>query len=72
METHKTKLFTRKEVIEIWQDQKEEFLNSYCCPNCRDLLFDHPYQIMFEKSEKHLYCHNAECSSYNLPIENIK
>ena len=65
----KTKLLTRKEIIEIWNDQSEDFLNSYCCPNCRDILYNHPYQLMLEVSEEHYFCHNRDCANYNLAIE---
>lgn len=34
------KLLTRKEIIDIWSKQPKEYLESYCCPNCRDLLND--------------------------------
>ena len=32
------KLLTRKEIIELWQKQGENYLNQLCCPNCRDIL----------------------------------
>lgn len=33
------KLFTRKEIIEYWLKQDDDFLNALCCPSCRDILF---------------------------------
>lgn len=28
----------RKEIIKIWKKQQREFLNVFCCPDCRDVL----------------------------------
>jgi hypothetical protein len=39
MEVKKSKLLTRKEIIDLWMKQPEELLNILSCPNCRDLLF---------------------------------
>ncbi|MBN2547489.1 MAG: hypothetical protein JXB50_16915 [Spirochaetes bacterium] len=33
------KLLTRREVIGIWSRQKNELLDTYVCPKCRDLLY---------------------------------
>lgn len=45
-------LLKRKEIIEIWQTQKEEFLNSYCCPNCRDIM---------SEDEENYFCDSETC-----------
>lgn len=63
------KLLKRKEIIEIWKSQSKEFLNSYCCPNCRDLLYNKPAQIDTEDLY-YLYCHNLCCSNFDVPILN--
>jgi len=34
------KLLTRREMIDVWMKQGDRYLNSVCCPNCRDILFD--------------------------------
>jgi uncharacterized protein YbaR (Trm112 family) len=68
------RLFTRKEVIDIWLEQlknKPEFGKMLCCPNCRDLLFDHKdtlKEIIIIPGE--YYCHNDKCNYYNIPLEN--
>lgn len=47
-------LLTRKQIIEIWNEQTEEILNSLCCPECRGILS--------EGDDKLLYCTNSNCS----------
>ena len=32
------KLFTRRQVIKIWNKQSDEMLDTLTCPKCRDLL----------------------------------
>jgi hypothetical protein len=49
------KLLTRKEIITIWLEQKDEFLNLYCCPNCRDILT--------KLEDDSLICTNAQCTN---------
>jgi len=56
------RLFTRREVIEIWLKQKDEDLDTYVCPHCRDLLF--------KKGETY-FCNNFDCSYYGETIELI-
>jgi hypothetical protein len=46
------KALTRKEIVEIWEGGTEENLNSYCCPDCRDLL---------TKCSGTLFCDNDQC-----------
>jgi hypothetical protein len=46
------KALTRKEIIEIWKEQPDDLLNSFCCPNCRDLLFNYSGTLM---------CRNSDC-----------
>ena len=48
------KLLTRKQVIEVWNKQGEDHLNSFVCPDCRDILVNH---------ENVLFCENPECSN---------
>jgi hypothetical protein len=31
-------LLTRKQIIEEWKKQTPDLLNSFCCPDCRDIL----------------------------------
>jgi len=31
-------LLTRREIIEQWQKQDDSILDSFCCPNCREVL----------------------------------
>ena len=53
------KLLTRKEIIQLWSQQSEEMLNSYCCPGCRDLLFE---------TEKYYICKNTSCKLFHCTI----
>lgn len=46
------KALTRKEIIEIWSEQEEAFLNSFCCPECRDILLN---------DGMILHCSNYQC-----------
>ena len=46
------KLLTRREIIDIWQAQRDEFLDLLCCPFCRDILY---------KDDKGYYCPNQMC-----------
>jgi hypothetical protein len=64
-------LLTRREVIKLWQKQKDKFLDTYCCPNCRDLLFDyrHPASPGKIVDGGFLYCHNARCFEYNRAVK---
>ena len=53
-------LLTRRQVIEIWNKQKDEFLDSYVCPNCRDILTKH---------EDGIYeCENPNCLEQLIPL----
>ena len=45
-------LLKRKEIIEIWKEQNEEFLNMYCCPDCRDIM---------GQDENSYFCANKMC-----------
>lgn len=55
------KLLTRKEIIDEWNKQSEEMLNSKCCPVCRNIL--HEYGDRY-------FCENREClQSYILKSE---
>lgn len=74
MDSIKTRLLTRFEIIELWNNQDEIILNAYCCPNCRDLLFDHAdyKNIKHKNYDDFYYCHNEDCANYNLPIERIE
>jgi len=65
MEIKKSKLLTRKEVIEIWSKQSEVFLNSFCCPNCRDILFYYGFR------ENEYYCKNCDITFERIPNEQI-
>lgn len=47
-------LLKRKEIIEIWQAQSEEFLNSYCCPDCRNIM---------DSDEENYFCCNEMCEN---------
>jgi tRNA(Ile2) C34 agmatinyltransferase TiaS len=52
-------LLTRKQVIDLWLKNKQH-LNSYCCPNCRDILIsegNHKYK-----------CKNSECANCDLVV----
>ena len=56
------KLLTRKEIIEIWRAQGDVFQETYCCPNCKNLLF----------MEVDLYyCFNQDCNMYDIPMCDI-
>lgn len=51
------KLFTRRQIIKIWQGQKEEWLDLYCCPNCKHTLYDFPIL-----GGNKLECRNWNCN----------
>ena len=46
------KLLTRRQIIDIWKEQPDNMLDSYCCPNCRDLL---------DEDENTYFCSNVYC-----------
>jgi len=46
------KLLTRRELIEIWQQRSSEKLDMYCCPYCRDILYEEEYRFV---------CTNPKC-----------
>ena len=46
------KLLTRREIIALWQKQPDVMLDSLCCPNCRDILFE---------DEDSYFCDNIHC-----------
>ena len=45
------RLLTRKDIIELWLKQPTEALDTFCCPNCRDLL---------RATEEGHYCSNCD------------
>ena len=47
------KLLTRRQIIEIWNKQPDEMLDSKCCPKCRSLL--HEYGDRY-------FCENDNCN----------
>jgi hypothetical protein len=47
------KLLTRKQIIQSWQQQPEEYLDRFCCPHCRDIL---------TRRGNFLYCDNIQCT----------
>ncbi len=51
------KLFTRRQVIEIWEQQTNKSLDMYCCPNCRDLLIKH---------KESYTCVNGDCALHGI------
>lgn len=51
------KLLTRKEIIEIWSKQSDTHLNTYTCPNCRDLLV--------QKGDSYV-CINGDCGLHGV------
>ena len=48
-----TRLLTRRQIINEWQRQPEDKLDSVCCPVCRDLLH--------EQADRY-FCLNENCS----------
>lgn len=36
------RLLKRSEIIELWNNQSKEMKESFCCPNCRDILHEYP------------------------------
>lgn len=36
------RLLTRRQIIEEWNKQRDEYLDSLCCPVCRNILEEHP------------------------------
>ena len=55
----KTKLFTRQEIIDEWEKEKDK-LNSYICPFCNSIL--HHTNGVY-------YCNNVECFAYREGFE---
>lgn len=53
------KLLTRRQIIQIWGKQSDEILDSFCCPNCRDVLEE---RIYVEDNTTCLVCSNITCS----------
>lgn len=53
----KTKLLTRQQIIEEWQ-KSDTWLDSYCCPYCRDILH------LLKPEHKSYTCMNQECSLF--------
>jgi hypothetical protein len=47
------KLLTRRQIIDIWLKQTVKNLDSYCCPNCRDIL---------QENKTHFWCGNGGCA----------
>jgi hypothetical protein len=47
------RVLTRREVIEEW-NKSSEYLDSFCCPNCRDILFK-------DNDTGELECRNILC-----------
>jgi len=47
------RIFTRRQIIITWSEQSPEELDSYCCPNCRDILYK-------DENGKY-YCDNDLC-----------
>jgi hypothetical protein len=46
------KLLTRRQIIEEWQKQSDEMLDSFCCPKCRDILYEYADRY---------FCENEYC-----------
>lgn len=57
----KTRLKTRKEIIQIWSKQSNEMLNTFCCPNCRTL--------MIKNNQGHWICDNSYCNLKGIEYE---
>ena len=55
------KLYTRKKIIEAWNRQPDYFLNSPCCPHCRDILF--------KTTENIFVCENNHCDIFEIYLE---
>ena len=47
-----TRLLTRRQIIEMWQKQPSEMLDSYCCPQCRNILLHYVDRYI---------CENRDC-----------
>jgi len=54
------KLLTRQDIVKLWQSQPQEYLNSYCCPYCRDILHG---------IEDKLVCKNHMCKGTSIKHE---
>jgi hypothetical protein len=54
-------LLTRRDIINLWMAQQEGHLDSYCCPNCRDLLIK-------DDNENTFRCMNDYCSYYIIEL----
>jgi hypothetical protein len=46
------KLLTRRQIMEEWNKQSDEMLDSFCCPNCRDILHE---------LDDRYFCKNKHC-----------
>ena len=47
----------RKEIIEMWL--KGNFLDYYCCPNCRDIL----NKLISDSGNVYYICDNSMCDN---------
>lgn len=57
------KLLTRRQIIEEWNKQSDELLDSFCCPNCRDILYEYADRYI---------CENEDCSQGFILKKDIK
>jgi len=56
-------IMTRQEIIDTWSKQSEEYLNSYCCPKCRNIL-------IYNKEKDFYICDNGMCEFDHIIKEN--
>jgi uncharacterized protein YbaR (Trm112 family) len=56
------KLLKRNEIIEIWDQQNKDILNSFCCPSCRDIL-------VYDQETNSYLCFNSLCLIDELKID---
>lgn len=57
-------LLTRKQVIDLWTNQTPDLLNSFVCPDCRDVLSREPDENI--PYGAHLVCNNSMCDNLTL------
>ncbi|KKN34389.1 hypothetical protein LCGC14_0794360 [marine sediment metagenome] len=50
-------LLTRRQIIKIWLEGNEKFLDYHCCPYCRNLLV--------KTKDENYFCNNDRCDNNN-------
>jgi ribosomal protein L37AE/L43A len=58
------KLLTRRQIIKQWEKQEDKILDSFCCPNCRDIL-------SYRKEDNKFICINPACGFSGIDANDV-